>query len=493
MVAVAVLVVVMASAAGLFETASTVTGLGLATADVLQETAAIERQLRGDLDRLSREGFLAIRCVAVPNNVNGPGALLDPGLGPDAVIRADQLVIFTHGAQSIQTLRGGSGADRRAQADAARVYYGHAFQVTAGPPVEPADDLVWAIDPEVVPDAPLVPWSAGPRRLVRVRYQRNATDPPGDYVVDGVHGLVDATQPPVAHWLLARQSVALTDDGGSPAVFLFRLGRGGFRSTASIGDGAIRNGRVDVAAGRLDDIRAAVVGGGRAGIGSPAPWLDQRSTMAAAIFYPRAERAAPGPHRVDQALTAHVLAGACGSLVIDWTWSDGVGDAVGADGRRFRGLHVAADRAQPWFGLDAAGPPGGGRGVTTLAEYVAGLGGDLAPETIDPGAIEQFAGTLTTDAGLAIQATGAVVYEAIFGYNRHLPLDAAGGAYTPWPSALRITMTLRDPAARLSTGRQVQFVVQLDRRKVTRSTRPRPRSGGAGRRSRAGPRAGPPP
>ncbi|MHC5008614.1 MAG: prepilin-type N-terminal cleavage/methylation domain-containing protein, partial [Planctomycetota bacterium] len=174
-VAVAVLAVVIVAAGKIFQATGTVVGVGMATADILQETAAVERQIRGDFARLSREGFLAIRCVAVPNDVNGPAGLLDPALEPDAVIRADQLVIFTHGAHSIQTLRVGSGADRMAQGALTRTYYGHAFQVPAGPPIERdegADDVVWAIDPEVLADEPLVPWSHGQRRMQRVRFQR---------------------------------------------------------------------------------------------------------------------------------------------------------------------------------------------------------------------------------------------------------------------------------------------------------------------------------
>ncbi|MHC4786102.1 MAG: prepilin-type N-terminal cleavage/methylation domain-containing protein, partial [Planctomycetota bacterium] len=87
-VTVAVLAVVIVAAGRIFQAAGTVVGVGLATADILQEAAAVERQIRGDLARLSREGFLAIRCVAVPNDVNGPAGLLDPALEPDAVIRA---------------------------------------------------------------------------------------------------------------------------------------------------------------------------------------------------------------------------------------------------------------------------------------------------------------------------------------------------------------------------------------------------------------------
>ena len=101
LVAAALLAVVIVAAGKIFQAAGTVVGVGLATADILQEAAAIERQIRGDLGRLSREGFLAIRCVAVPNDVNGSAGLLDPALEPDAVIRADQLVFFTHGAQNI--------------------------------------------------------------------------------------------------------------------------------------------------------------------------------------------------------------------------------------------------------------------------------------------------------------------------------------------------------------------------------------------------------
>jgi prepilin-type N-terminal cleavage/methylation domain-containing protein len=431
MAAVAVLLVVLAAVGAMFRTAADVAGRGRAAADVLQETAAIERRIRGDLERLSREGFLVIRCVAVPNGVNGV-PLLDPDLAPGAVIRADQLVFFANGVHSIQTLRGGAGADRRAQAAAARVYYGHAFQAPDGPRAvpSPAGDVVWAIDPEPAPNDPIVPWSAGPRPLARVRFQRNATDPPGDYVIDGGAGAIDVTQPPAARWLLVRHAAVLADDGGSPAVYLFRLGRGGFRSTASLHDDVLRHGRVDAVAMGLDDVRAAV------GAGGSTTWLQRRSVAAGTVFYPRAERAAPGPHRVDQALTAHVLAGACSSFVVDWTWADA----------------AAADEPQPWFGLDPVGPPGPTRGVQTLRAYLSSAGPGHFPESIDPAAIEQLASTLTTDAGRAIQATGAVVYEAIFGDDRS----------APWPSALRITLTLRDPAGRRPAAREVQFVVHLD-------------------------------
>jgi len=382
-VAVAVLVVLLAAVGGIFQAVAGVTRTGMATADVLAQGAAIERVLRSDFARLSREGFLAIRCVGVRNDVNRPGPLLASNLPPDAVLRADQIVFFTQGVSSIRTFRAGAGVNRKGASTVARVYYGHAFQLPGAPAVERPggfDGVVWAIDPLADRDDPLVHWTTGQRTLVRTRFQDNATDPPGDYIIEGVHGTVDATQPPARRWLLARQSVILADDGGSPNVFLFTLQEGGFRSTAWIDDAVIVNGRVDAAASRLDDIRRAVLDSD--GDGVVDPWPRQRETIASALFYPRAERTAPGPHRVDQALTNHVLAAGCSSLAIEWTWP-------------------ASDRAaeQPWFGLDETGP------------------------------------------------------EAIFGYDT---------ALTPWPTAIRFTMTLHDARGVLESGRVFQFVVYLD-------------------------------
>ena len=72
---------------------------------------------------------------------------------------------------------------------------------------------------------------------------------------------------------------------------------------------------------------------------------------------------------------------------------------------------------------------------------------------------------------LELQQQGAVVYEALFGYNQDTPVDvdgttwdpaAFGGvAYTPWPSAIRITMILHDADLKLEAGREIQFVIEL--------------------------------
>ena len=58
------------------------------------------------------------------------------------------------------------------------------------------------------------------------------------------------------------------------------------------------------------------------------------------------------------------------------------------------------------------------------------------------------------------------IYEAFFGYNQSNPLDEFGNAnadlgYTPWPNAIRVTMTLHDPESKLANGKVFQFVINL--------------------------------
>ncbi len=168
MVAVLILVVVIVGTSKIFGTVSRVTGVGEAAAAVLQEAAAIERQIRSDFERLSREGFFMIRCVEVLNDVNvaAGGPLLNPALRPGDVIRADQLIFFTQGVQSVQTLMAGAGTSHKGQGTVARVYYGHAFQVPAGPPVLLNPPDVEAFYPAFDPLNPVVPWSRGTHNRV---------------------------------------------------------------------------------------------------------------------------------------------------------------------------------------------------------------------------------------------------------------------------------------------------------------------------------------
>ena len=51
MIAVAVLIAILLAVGKIFSTTSKVTGYGAATADILQEAATIERQIRADFER----------------------------------------------------------------------------------------------------------------------------------------------------------------------------------------------------------------------------------------------------------------------------------------------------------------------------------------------------------------------------------------------------------------------------------------------------------
>ena len=456
MVAVAVLVVVILAAAKIFGTASKVTGLGQATRDVMQEAAAIERQIRADFARLSPEGFFAIHCVAVPNDVHYSPTfplLLNPNLPRDAIIRADQLVFFTTGVEGTQVFADSAGSNHKQQSTAARIYYGHAFQLPN------AESLTQSADPAATfsNGDPILPWSLDPTGASLRMYR------PGTTV--GV-GAIDGSQPPATSWLLARQPVLLADDGGSTDDFLTGIEN----STGAFWDVTIRNGRRDIAATQLNDIRDLVTGGGANF------WPIQRDNIKTAVFYPRAERLAPTMQRIDHALTSHVLASACSSFTVDWTYEDGVGNAVNAAGIFYPGVFVDPGAEQPWFGLDPAGerppppwPPGAWRGVTSFAEYASSLGPD-DPQTIVYTGINSFE---VFDEPASV--TDPEGYWAVFGYNQDdifnpttgepwAQTAAAGVSFTPWPSAIRITMVLHDSRTKLENGRVVQFVIDLPKR-----------------------------
>ena len=123
LVSVGVLIAILIVAGRVFSTAQQVSNVGAASADVLQEAAAIERQIREDVARMSPQGVVAIRSTSVRNDErlrswdgNGPRpGLINPNLDPDARVRCDQLVFFTDGVSRIKQM-GSDGLcnDRRA-------------------------------------------------------------------------------------------------------------------------------------------------------------------------------------------------------------------------------------------------------------------------------------------------------------------------------------------------------------------------------------------
>ena len=70
LIAVVVMLAVIIATSKIFNTASKVSSTGEANADVLQQGTVIEEQMRRDLERLCRDGYMAIQCVAVRNDVN---------------------------------------------------------------------------------------------------------------------------------------------------------------------------------------------------------------------------------------------------------------------------------------------------------------------------------------------------------------------------------------------------------------------------------------
>jgi type II secretory pathway pseudopilin PulG len=459
MVAVGILLVVILFTSQIFSSASRVTSTGQANADAMQEAAAIEQQVRADFERLSRDGFLAIVSAAVRNDVNDassndPRLWLNPDLPFDAFIRCDRIVFFTQGMSSTQVFNpSGSnfGINRKPQAAASRVYYGHGFQL--GDKAGGLTDVEAAI-------GDVSPWARGSVNLVNWPSGTSA-------------GSLNLLQPEARLWSLARHNVLLGDDGGGTGSY---LNQG--LSAATIWDfAACRDSRVDIVASQLNDVRDRVLNVDANGVAQNR-WTDMRDSILNAIYFPRAEKVATSTFREDHATTVGVLGGSASDFVVEWTWDEGVGRAanplnatapyegVGEDWnagtQRFDGVMRAGE--QTWFGLPddevlAQSPTSfSARNVYMYSD----LSNQLRADAIDPAWIE----SIDTSTSRVIR------YAAVFGYNQSRPLNpetkqpwvtgAAGvPAYTPWPSALRFTVRLHDANTRLTSGRVLQFVVNL--------------------------------
>ncbi|MBL9119648.1 MAG: prepilin-type N-terminal cleavage/methylation domain-containing protein [Phycisphaerae bacterium] len=387
LVAVAILVVVIIATARIFGTVSRVTGAGEANADLLQTAAVVERQIRADIARLNREGCLVIRNVEVPNNVNqigapGNGPLLNGAIPANATVRCDQLVFFTEGQASSTQFSGSKGIVPETpqdgifnlpvlQANAARVYYGHAIQLREA---MPGTDGIHA---GMNSGQPVMPWTYSPPgdddyKISLVRWDTGAYQ----------NKDIIASQPSSRDWILARQVMLLANDPvpGIATNDPLRYGRQNTKpknSTAGIWplassptganfDSGAFSSRVDIAASTIDIIKAFVNPRVRS---DGKPWVDnagivrgfapywtvanhppdsdpnnwagqgsypgQRARMLNTISgagsnplrFPRAERVPPkgGIDRADQMLSNPALAFGCSSFTVDWTWEDGTG------------------------------------------------------------------------------------------------------------------------------------------------------------------------
>jgi hypothetical protein len=219
-----------------------------------------------------------------------------------------------------------------------------------------------------------------------------------------------------------------------------------------------------------------------------------------AVYWPRAERKAPSMHRVDQALTTPVIAEGCSSFIVDWTYEgsdsqhvDGNGNIKGGvgevldevgnvvdptpaapnSGDELTGVIISSGGEQPWFGiapdLDTDGVVDVDRGVFPYATLpTTGTGPFRAASTILP--LGVFPNNIELQTVTPTPTNPVQNYWALFGYNQDRPLNDDGlvdpiMGYTPWPSAIRITMVLHDPQGKLESGREFQFIIDLPKRK----------------------------
>jgi prepilin-type N-terminal cleavage/methylation domain-containing protein len=525
MIAIAVLLVVIAATSQIFGTASRVTGVGQATANIMQEAAVIERMMRDDIARLSADGFFAIRQVAVPNNISIPltGRLLNPTLPFSAMIRADQLLFFADGVSGMTTFGLTGGTSNQSQGTTARIYYGHAFQLPNALPYEAsAPNMGDAYDPRV----DVTPWHTGNVDLVRTRFRTIAGNGTGTDIYAPTNAMtINGTQPEARKWLFVRQPVALVDDDDSnpnansktsylnnrTARSIFRSINGTNAHTVFGWTNEVRNGRMDGAASSLDEIWRYIreQAPDPTSIAYPPdwPWLRERDVISReAFYYPRAERTAPSAHRVDQALTNHVIGSAVSSFIVEWTWEDGTGDVYNSDGDLMCYDNSTGDvlpcelipaedavpfgfrlnwypnlpyqPEQPWFGINQHNTKcffceDRGAGMYDDNDFPV-LGNFKKPESVvsDRSVERTFTGS---DFGAPFFDANIRIVEAFFGYNRTRPSAPDPNndwfdqphqqlGYTPWPTAIRVTMVLHDPQGRLENGREFQFVIDLPKR-----------------------------
>jgi prepilin-type N-terminal cleavage/methylation domain-containing protein len=333
-VSIAVLVIIIMVTAQVFQDASKLTRMGQASADVLQESVAIERQIRDDLARLSPDGVLAIHSVEVPNNYNRsrwngtaprPG-LINPSLPPEAPVRCDQLVFFVEGFQ--RSMAYGSnlgwsvlpGMAAKTLGQAGMIRYGHALQfpelgryearpgmLQAGQPQFTAED----IDLDAIRDNDGLLTKLTPFHQPNVNSAFGGALPSAwtMYTLGNTGGStnlynqvpgqgVAGAQPEARRWLMARTAVALGDDDSqAPNARQKRVYQNETLSQETLlpfdprfgvsnpdtGSGSqwgfsskapvIDYGRVDVSAMSLADLRKALLLSGSSGGSARRPWI----------------------------------------------------------------------------------------------------------------------------------------------------------------------------------------------------------------------------
>jgi hypothetical protein len=260
-------------------------------------------------------------------------------------------------------------------------------------------------------------------------------------------------------------------------------------------------GRVDLAATQLDDIRQSVLHHVE-NTGSPREWrlpnslyTDQQELIGSLFRWPRVEPFPPTTNRYDQIMMMHALAEGCVSFKIEWTYDEGLGEKMDAEMNWYPGIAYADNWPQPWWGdanrVDPTDSSNLEISFETFLEYSNNAIGiaddwDLYPnkhddEDTDISSLLINAKVIEANFGLAeghylapvpkIDQLGVSEYWAIFGYNTNQPFAengfdilneaASNWPYTPRPSALRITLEMLDRRDRLGGAKIYQFIVDL--------------------------------
>ena len=109
-------------------------GGATAVGSVMTQAQALERILRDDFRRISRDGFMVIKMRNIPG---------DTAAG-SGYIPADQLMFFANGPWTSQKFITDDGLKRSEQANVARVWYGHLAKDDSGtnPPVGDTKDWI---------------------------------------------------------------------------------------------------------------------------------------------------------------------------------------------------------------------------------------------------------------------------------------------------------------------------------------------------------------
>lgn len=535
--------------------------VGEANANISQSARAIERIMREDFRRITREGFLVIRNerMGLPsNNPRQPGALsaenqrdaiffdreaqekgtnllsrpvgregdedYEPGL---PVVRLDQIAFFTNGEYSTYQYPNSVGVARNLTAGSARVWYGHAFRSRDAIVKDTSDDDDDGNEEESVPteirDLPQIEFNA---------YRTKFADPSTSNADNANYFAKD--------WMLARQGSLLSawyfgspyhyspsyaeffNEAGSADIGTNYYGqsyfrRGGYNAADGTGWQYRQSpGYVDLIDMDLSEVQKAVTEYGllynpqtsetdevldplgpslwqegiwtpaigtssgfstRAGSflgpvadaddeisGNPVPVLQfvtdpddrsaigddlaelwaqqQRGRMLLATGRIRAETVMPTLSRQDQMLSHAVLGVAVTSFEVAWS----TGEISYPDGELV--WYDIENPANPYYQNSVLG--------TRLDEARRNAPGD--PRTWY---LSEVTNQQLPPGGPLSEAARPDLYYATFGYFIPKAADADRSELWPWPTLIRIRMTLHDEKDQIPGGRTFEFIFSL--------------------------------